>query len=77
MTIASGGSIPLVSARHAAVPDAEILLLGATDGFSNIHAPNERVLLDEFRNAVTAEAESFRDYSSRWKNGASRSSRNC
>jgi cysteinylglycine-S-conjugate dipeptidase len=66
VSIATGGSIPLVNALHAAVPDAEILLLGATDGFSDIHAPNERVLLREFRNAVLAEAEFFREYSARW-----------
>jgi acetylornithine deacetylase/succinyl-diaminopimelate desuccinylase-like protein len=57
---ASGGSIPLVMALHTAVPDAEILLLGTTDGYSNIHAPNERVLVDEFEKAVLAEAEFFR-----------------
>jgi acetylornithine deacetylase/succinyl-diaminopimelate desuccinylase-like protein len=34
-----------------------MLLLGTTDGFANIHAPNERVLLDEFEKAVAAEAE--------------------
>ena len=56
---ASGGSIPLVMALHEAVPDAEILLLGATDGYSNIHAPNERVLLDEFEKSIVAEAEFF------------------
>ena len=39
------------------MPDAEILLFGTTDGFANIHAPNERVLLDEFEKAVLAEAE--------------------
>lgn len=65
--VASGGSIPLVNALHEAVPDAEILLLGATDGFSNIHAPNERVLLDEFRKTVMAEAEFFREFASRWR----------
>ena len=54
-----GGSIPLVSALQAAVPDAEMLLLGTTDGYANIHAPNERVLLDEFEKAVVAEAEFF------------------
>ena len=41
------------------MPDAEILLLGTTDGFANIHAPNERVLVDEFEKAVLAEAEFF------------------
>jgi acetylornithine deacetylase/succinyl-diaminopimelate desuccinylase-like protein len=62
---ATGGSIPLVNALQAAVPDAEILLLGATDGYSNIHAPDERVLIDELRNAVVAEAEFLGRYASR------------
>jgi acetylornithine deacetylase/succinyl-diaminopimelate desuccinylase-like protein len=66
VNVATGGSIPLVNALQAAVPDAEILLFGATDGFSNIHAPNERVLLDEFEKAVTAEALFFEEYASRW-----------
>jgi acetylornithine deacetylase/succinyl-diaminopimelate desuccinylase-like protein len=57
--IATGGSIPLVSALSEAVPGAEILLLGTTDGFANIHAPNERVLVDEFEKAVLAEAIFF------------------
>ena len=67
VNVATGGSIPLVNALQAAVPTAEILLLGATDGFSNIHAPNERVLLDEFRKTVIAEAEFFREYAARWR----------
>jgi acetylornithine deacetylase/succinyl-diaminopimelate desuccinylase-like protein len=57
--VATGGSIPLVSALSEAAPEAEILLFGTTDGFANIHAPNERVLLDEFEKAVLAEAEFF------------------
>jgi cysteinylglycine-S-conjugate dipeptidase len=64
--VGSGGSIPLVNALHRAQPKAEILLLGATDGRSNIHAPDERVLLDEFRNTVVAEAEFFQQYAARW-----------
>jgi acetylornithine deacetylase/succinyl-diaminopimelate desuccinylase-like protein len=62
VSVASGGSIPLVSAMQDAVPDAEMLLLGTTDGFANIHAPNERVLLDEFEHAVLAEADFFGRY---------------
>jgi len=61
---ATGGSIPLVNALHAAVPEAEILLLGTTDGYANIHAPNERVLLDEFEKAVLVEAEFFGRFAS-------------
>jgi acetylornithine deacetylase/succinyl-diaminopimelate desuccinylase-like protein len=57
--IASGGSIPLVNAFRQAVPDAEMLLMGTTDGFANIHAPNERVLVSEYESAVLAEAELF------------------
>jgi acetylornithine deacetylase/succinyl-diaminopimelate desuccinylase-like protein len=59
VSFASGGSIPLVSALQEAVPEAEMLLLGTTDGFANIHAPNERVLIDEFEKATLAEAEFF------------------
>ena len=62
VTVATGGSIPLVNALQEAAPDAEILLLGTTDGFANIHAPNERVVLDEFEKAVIAEAEFFRRF---------------
>ncbi len=62
VSFASGGSIPLVSALQEAVPGAEMLLMGTTDGFANIHAPNERVLIDEFEKAVVAEAEFFERY---------------
>jgi acetylornithine deacetylase/succinyl-diaminopimelate desuccinylase-like protein len=60
VSVATGGSIPLVNALQQAAPDAEMLLLGTTDGFANIHAPNERVIVDEFEKAVLAEAEFFR-----------------
>ena len=62
VSIATGGSIPLVNYLQQAAPRAEMLLLGTTDGFANIHAPNERVLVDEFENAVLAEAELFGRY---------------
>jgi acetylornithine deacetylase/succinyl-diaminopimelate desuccinylase-like protein len=55
----SGGSIPIVSALASALPEAEALLVGTTDGRANIHAPNERVLLDEFEKATAAEAAFF------------------
>ena len=55
----AGGSIPLVSSLAAAVPSAEILLGGTTDGYSNIHGPNERVLLDEFEKTTLAMADLF------------------
>jgi acetylornithine deacetylase/succinyl-diaminopimelate desuccinylase-like protein len=74
VSVATGGSIPLVNALHTAVPSAEILLLGATDGFSNIHAPNERVLLDEFKKTVIAEAEFFREYAAGWEGGRGKAS---
>ena len=66
VSIATGGSIPLVSAMQQAAPDAEMLLFGTTDGFANIHAPNERVLLEEFENAVAAEADFFGRYAEAW-----------
>lgn len=55
----AGGSIPLVASLHEAVPDAAILLGGTTDGYSNIHGPDERVLLDEFERTTLAIADLF------------------
>lgn len=63
--IATGGSIPLVKALNEVAPEAEILLYGTTDGFANIHGPNERVLVDEFEKAVLAEALLFAEYAAR------------
>jgi acetylornithine deacetylase/succinyl-diaminopimelate desuccinylase-like protein len=64
---AGGGSIPLVNALSAAAPDAEVLLVGATDGYANIHAPDERVLLDELEKSVVAEAAFFGEYAARFE----------
>lgn len=55
----AGGSIPLVAALHEAAPVAAIVLGGTTDGFANIHGPNERVLLDEFERTTFAIALLF------------------
>jgi acetylornithine deacetylase/succinyl-diaminopimelate desuccinylase-like protein len=57
--VGSGGSIPLVSSLAHAVPGADILLVGTTDGYANIHGPNERVLLDELEKATLAEGDFF------------------
>jgi acetylornithine deacetylase/succinyl-diaminopimelate desuccinylase-like protein len=54
-----GGSIPLVASLHEAAPQAEILLGGVTDGYSNIHGPNERVMIDEFEKTTVAFADLF------------------
>jgi cysteinylglycine-S-conjugate dipeptidase len=70
VAIATGGSIPLVNSLSQAAPNAEILLLGTTDGFANIHAPNERVLVSEFENAVLAEADLFGRYAEDFAGGA-------
>jgi acetylornithine deacetylase/succinyl-diaminopimelate desuccinylase-like protein len=70
MMAGSGGSIPIVSALAGALPDAEALLVGTTDGYANIHGPNERVLLDEFEKAVVAEAEFFGRFATTAKGGA-------
>jgi len=63
----SGGSIPIVSALAEALPDAEALLVGTTDGFANIHGPDERLLLSEFENAVVAEADFLGRYAAAWR----------
>lgn len=70
VTAGSGGSIPLVSALHEAVPRADIMLGGATDGFANIHGPNERVLLDEFEKTTLAIADFFGRYAEAVRDGS-------
>jgi acetylornithine deacetylase/succinyl-diaminopimelate desuccinylase-like protein len=65
----SGGSIPIVSALAAALPDAEALLVGATDGYANIHGPNERLLLDELARATEAEADFLGRYAEAFADG--------
>jgi acetylornithine deacetylase/succinyl-diaminopimelate desuccinylase-like protein len=69
MLAGSGGSIPIVSALAQALPDAEALLVGTTDGFANIHGPDERLLLSEFENAVAAEADFFGRLAAAWEGG--------
>jgi cysteinylglycine-S-conjugate dipeptidase len=68
--IATGGAIPLVKAMSDGVPDASIFVFGSTDSFANIHGPNERVLLDEWENAVVAETLFFHEYATRAKGGS-------
>jgi acetylornithine deacetylase/succinyl-diaminopimelate desuccinylase-like protein len=63
----SGGSIPIVSALAQALPDAEALLVGTTDGFANIHGPDERLLLSEFEHAIVAEADFLGRYAATWR----------
>ena len=65
--IGTGGAIPLVKALSDAAPNAEILLYGTTDGFANIHGPDERVLVDEFEKAVLAETLFFHELAERAK----------
>jgi len=56
VTAGVGGSIPLVTELQQAVPAADVLLVGSTDGFASIHGPNERVMLDELHRVTVAEA---------------------
>ena len=56
-----------MKALSEAAPDAEILLYGTTDGFANIHGPNERVLVDEFEKAALAETLFFEEFATRWR----------
>ena len=65
--IATGGAIPLVKALSEGVPDAALFVFGCTDSFANIHGPNERMLLNEWENAVVAEALFFHEYAERAK----------
>jgi cysteinylglycine-S-conjugate dipeptidase len=66
MFAGSGGSIPIVSALAGAIPGVEALLVGTTDGYANIHGPNERVLVDEFEKAIVAETNFLAEFADRW-----------
>ena len=52
----AGGSIPFVADFASRFPDAAILLTGAGDPTSAIHAPNESQHLEDLRKAVLAQA---------------------
>ena len=51
----AGGSIPFVADFSSLFPDATILLTGAGDPTSAIHAPNESQDLGELRNSILAQ----------------------
>ncbi|WP_064257048.1 dipeptidase [Rhodococcus sp. D-6] len=55
-TAGQGGSIPLCTALHRAVPRAEIALIGVEEPRCVIHAPNESVDPTEIENLAVAEA---------------------
>jgi acetylornithine deacetylase/succinyl-diaminopimelate desuccinylase-like protein len=55
----SGGSVPLVPVLARALPDAEILLYGASDEKSQYHSIDESVDLGELERACLAEALLF------------------
>lgn len=54
--VGQGASIPLVAAMHETVPDAEMILWGASEPLSQIHAPNESIDLSELQRSILAEA---------------------
>jgi acetylornithine deacetylase/succinyl-diaminopimelate desuccinylase-like protein len=60
--IGQGGSIPLVATLVRQFPAAEILLFGAEDDAAAIHAPNERLNIEELRRTATAEAIFLQEY---------------
>ena len=66
-SVATGGAIPHVKAISEGVPDAAMFVFGATDSFANIHGPDERVLVDEWENAILAEALFFQEFADRAK----------
>jgi acetylornithine deacetylase/succinyl-diaminopimelate desuccinylase-like protein len=55
----SGGSVPLVPELSAALPDAEILMYGASDEKSQYHSIDESVDLGELERVTLAEALLF------------------
>lgn len=56
-----GGSIPFVAAFSEKLPNAPILLTGAGDPTSSVHAPNESQDLGDLEKSVLAEAIALRE----------------
>ena len=55
-----GGSIPFIATFKELFPDAPILVLGAGDPTSAIHAPNESQDIGDLERATLSEAIAFR-----------------
>src|SRR5690606_26981353 len=55
-----GGSIPFVAAFSEKLPDADILLTGAGDPTSSVHAPNESQDLTDLERSILAQAVAMR-----------------
>jgi acetylornithine deacetylase/succinyl-diaminopimelate desuccinylase-like protein len=55
----AGGSIPLVNVLASIAPDAEIVIWGAEDSESTIHAPDESVDLADLERMILSEALLF------------------
>ncbi|RKO21323.1 dipeptidase [Pseudarthrobacter phenanthrenivorans] len=51
-----GGSIPFIADLTEVYPDVQILVTGVEDPDSRAHSANESLHLDDFRNAILAEA---------------------
>ncbi|MBO3744944.1 dipeptidase [Streptosporangiaceae bacterium NEAU-GS5] len=60
--VGQGGSIPLVAKLAKQYPAAELLLYGVEDDDAGIHAPNERLDLEELRRMAVTEALFLQDY---------------
>ena len=56
----AGGSIPFISLFAERFPDAPILVVGAGDPTSSIHAPNESQDISDLERSVLSEAIAFR-----------------
>jgi acetylornithine deacetylase/succinyl-diaminopimelate desuccinylase-like protein len=57
--VGSGGSVPLVPMLARALPEAEILIYGASDEKSQYHSVDESVDLGDFERSILAEALLF------------------
>ena len=51
-----GGSIPFIADLTELYPDVQILVTGVEDPDSRAHSANESLHLEDFRNAIVAEA---------------------
>lgn len=56
VNIGQGGSIPFIATFQKMIPQAEVLVTGVEDPYSNAHSENESQDLQDLRHAILAEA---------------------
>ena len=67
--VGSGGSIPFVNTIATHMKHAELLLIGISDPYSNVHGKDESLHLGDFKKAILSQVHFFHQIASMEKEG--------